>query len=86
MVQREQGTKPRPKILKAFAKIDCLSVTLKLSRLDEGEGMESTFGLHKAKWHDSCRLQFNKTKLQRAEKRKCLKKTTQNQDIASSPV
>ena len=56
--------------LEAFDRISCLPGTLKLSRLDEGQGIEATFRLHKAKWQDSCKLQFNKTKLQRAEKRK----------------
>ena len=55
---------------KAFEKIGCLPKTINLSRLNEGEGIEASFQQHKAKWHDSCRLKFNKTKLQRAEKRK----------------
>ncbi len=53
----------------AFDRISCLPRTLKLSQLDEGQGIEAAFRLHKAKWHDSCRLKYNKTKLQRAEKR-----------------
>ena len=54
--------------LQAFEKIGCLPKTINL--LNEGEGTEASFQQHKAKWHDSCRLKFNKTKLQRAEKRK----------------
>ena len=38
--------------------------------LNAGEGIEASFQQHKAKWHDSCRLKFNKPKRQRAEKRK----------------
>ena len=64
------GYKTLAENLEAFDRISCLPGTLKLSRLDEGQGIEATFRLHKAKWHDSCRLQFNKTKLHRAEKRK----------------
>ncbi len=64
------GYKTLAKNLEAFDKIGSLPLTLKLSRLDEGQGIEATFRFRKAKWHDSCRLQFNKTKLQRAEKRK----------------
>lgn len=64
------GYKTMAENLAAFDAINCLPETLKMSRLDEGEGVEETFRLHKAKWHDSCRLQYNKTKLQRAEKRK----------------
>ena len=43
---------------------------MNLSRLNEAEGIEASFQQHKVKWHDSCGLKFNKTKLQRAEKRK----------------
>ena len=58
------------KNLQAFDKIGCLPKTINLSRLNGREGIEASFQQHKAKWHDSCRLKFNKTKLQRAEKRK----------------
>ena len=47
-----------------------LTKTIDLSRLDDGEGIEATLQQHKAKWHNYCRLQYNKTKLQHAEKRK----------------
>ena len=56
--------------IKGFDKVGCLPKTINLSRLDDGVGIEATFRQHQAKWHDSCRLQFNKTKLERAEKRK----------------
>ena len=57
-------------LLEGFSVIDSLPKTLNLSRLDDGEGVEVTLKEHKAKWHDSCRLRYNKTELQRAEKRK----------------
>ena len=63
------GYKTMAENLLAFNKISYLPRTLNLSRLDEGQGIEAAFRLHKAKWHDSCRLKYNKTKLQRAEKR-----------------
>ena len=40
-----------------------------LKRLDEGNGIEMTMVANDAKYHQSCRLQYNNTKLQRAEKR-----------------
>ncbi|KAL5011366.1 hypothetical protein ScPMuIL_009917, partial [Solemya velum] len=55
--------------LAAFDKIGYLPRTLNLAQLDEGHGIEASFRLHNAKWHDSCRLQYNKTELKRAEKR-----------------
>lgn len=63
------GYKTMAENLVAFDKISCLPRSLQLSRLDEGQGIEVTFQLRKAKWHDSCRAKYNKTKLQRAEKR-----------------
>ena len=49
--------------LPAFSKIGCLPKTIDLSKLDDGEGIQTTFEHHKARWHDSCRLEYNKTKL-----------------------
>ena len=40
-----------------------------LDRLDEGNGIEMTMMTNSAQYHQSCRLKFNNTKLQRAEKR-----------------
>ena len=52
-----------------FSKVGCLPKIINLSRLDDGVGIEAIFRKLKAKWHDSCKLQFNKT-TQRAETRK----------------
>ena len=54
--------------LVGFYKINCLP-GINLVRLDEDAGIMETFWFHKARWHDSCRLKYNKTKLQWAEKR-----------------
>jgi len=51
------GYKTLTQNLIAFDKISCLPRTLQISQLDEGQGIETTFRLHQAKWHDSCRLQ-----------------------------
>ena len=56
--------------LLSFSKIGCLPNTIYLSKLGDGEGIQATFEHHTARWHDSCRLEYNKTKLFRAEKRK----------------
>lgn len=40
-----------------------------LKRLDEGHGIEAAMVANNAQYHQSCRLKFNRTKLQRAEKR-----------------
>ena len=57
--------------LLAFKEIDCLPSNM-FPWLKEGQDSEETLRSHKAKWHDSCRLQYNKTKLKRAAKRKAL--------------
>ena len=61
-----------------FSQIGCLPKSLHLSRLDDGEGIPSTFQSHKAKWHDSCRLKYNKTALHRAQKRKTSSEETES--------
>ena len=53
-----------------FSNIDSLPKTIDVTRLDDGDGVEATFQRNRAKWHDSCRLEFNSTQLVRAEKRK----------------
>ena len=82
----EVGYKTLAENLEALDRICCLPGTLKLSRLDEGQGIEETFRLHKAKWNDSCSLQFNKTNLRRANKRKCLTNMFQNQKPTNSLI
>ena len=52
-------------LLAAFNKIGCLPKTIDLSKLDDGEGFQATFEHRRAMWHDSCRLEYNKTKLYR---------------------
>ena len=57
--------------LLAFKEIDCLPSNM-FPWLKDGQDSEETLQSHKAKWHDSCRLQYNKSKLKRAAKRKAL--------------
>lgn len=52
-----------------MVELNCLPSNVNPSSLDEGTGIESTFIQNKARWHKSCSLQFNSTKLKRAEKR-----------------
>ena len=57
-------------LLEGFDKISCLPRKMNLARFDEGEGIEATLRRQKAKWHDSCRLEYNKTQLLRSERKK----------------
>ena len=52
-----------------FHAINCMPIPLNPARLDEGGGIEETLMRNKAKYHQSCRLLFNNTKLQRTQKR-----------------
>ena len=58
--------------LKSFNDLGCLPVNIKLTRLDDGDGIQQALLQRKAKFHKSCRLKFNKNELQRASKRKRL--------------
>lgn len=52
-----------------FLAVSELPLKLNPARLDDGNGIEETLRKNKAQYHSSCRLLFNNTKLQRAEKR-----------------
>lgn len=49
-----------------------MPIQISLSRLNEGDGIESVFLSCKAQWYKSCSLLFNSTKLNRAKKRHAL--------------
>ncbi len=65
------GYKTLTENLLASKKIDCL-FSNKFPWLMEGQDIEEVLRRNKAKWHDSCRLPYNKTKLKRAAKRKAI--------------
>ena len=46
-----------------------MPIPLDIRRIDEGDGIEAALLKNEAKYHESCRLMFNNTKLQRAQKR-----------------
>ncbi|KAJ8387355.1 hypothetical protein AAFF_G00157320 [Aldrovandia affinis] len=47
-----------------------MPIVLDPARLDDGGGIEETLKRNKAQYHQSCRLMFNNTKLERARKRR----------------
>ncbi|KAL5005325.1 hypothetical protein ScPMuIL_018781 [Solemya velum] len=53
-----------------FYELQQLPVQIDLKRLDDGDGISITLLNHTAKWHKSCHVKFNATKLKQAEKRK----------------
>ena len=56
-----------------FNELNLLPKTLQLNRIDKWEGVETALICNNAKWHKSCRLQFNNTKFERAQKRNKIK-------------
>ena len=51
-----------------FKAINHPPIIIDTSRLDEGDGVRDTLRRNQAKYHQSCRLLLNNTKLQRAQK------------------
>ena len=55
--------------LSRFSELGQLPGTLQLERLNEGCGIEAAMVANNALYHQACKLKYNNTKLQRAEKR-----------------
>ena len=66
----EAGYKSLATSLAQFNEIGALPPSVRLSQFDDGDGIEASLCSHSAKWHRSCRNLYNKTKLDRALKRK----------------
>ena len=70
-----------------FYKLGALPLVLNLQRLDNGKGIEETLKDNNAAYHNSCKLLFKDTKLERANKKHQEMKRNSNQilvDISSS--
>ena len=65
----KSGYRTLSKNISEFAKINEMPIPLDIRRIDEGDGIEAAFIKNEAKYHESCRLMFNNTKLQRVQKR-----------------
>ena len=64
----------------AFQAINELQIIMDPTHMDEGAGIEETLRKNNAKYHQSCRLMFNNTKLEWARKRKSNMSNTSAQD------
>ena len=56
--------------LVAFDTAGCLPKSLSISRINDGDGIETTLKRHRARFHKSCQLEYSKPRLKRATKRK----------------
>ncbi len=63
------GYETLSKNIPEFSKINDMPIPLDIRRLDEGDGIEETLLKNQAKYHESCRLRFNSSKLKRAQHR-----------------
>jgi hypothetical protein len=71
----------------AFKQIGELGSIKHFDELDEGLGIAATLSNHEAKWHKSCRLQYNDTKLKRAQKKfEARGQTTESSRLTRSSV
>ena len=52
-----------------MADLDSLPLSIDTSRLNDGTGIENTLMLHHTKWHKSCYVMCNKTKVDRIRKK-----------------
>ena len=62
--------------LPLFKNIHQMPIIMDIARLDNGTGIEETLRQNEAKYHQSCRLLFNNSKLERARKRSANQKDT----------
>ena len=61
--------------LKALDELDSLPLSINTFRLDDGTGIEGTLRSHNAKWHKTCYVMCNKTKIDRIRKKKAKQQT-----------
>jgi len=55
------------------------------SLLDDGSGIPETLSKNNARWHKSCRDQFNSTKLQRAQRKKRKRISSDEAEVVVDP-
>ena len=67
-----------------FHKIKFLPDNLKLTRLDDGDGIRKTFQRRGATYHTSCSLRYNKTELIRSTKRVLNERQSTSEEDSSS--
>ena len=56
--------------LPQFKELNAFPPSIRVSDLDDGQGIEAALISHRAKWHKTCRNMYNNTKLDRLRKRK----------------
>jgi hypothetical protein len=67
----KSGHKTLSNNIPVFFQINEMPMPIDVRRIDDGDGIDNTLINHHAKYDEACRLMFNNTKLQRAQKRRC---------------
>ena len=68
--REEAGYKNITTNIPSFHEVNALPISMNIKRLDDGSGIENTLRLNNAKYHNTCRLIFNNSMLERAQKRR----------------
>lgn len=82
----EDGYRQLSRNIPQFLALNQMPIKFDPRRLDEGNGIEETLRERNAQYHESCRLCFNNSKLQRAQKRSTLESTTDGAECSSSKI
>ena len=72
------------KYIPFFNEVNALPIPMDIQLLDDGTGIEATLIGNNAKYHNSCRLKFNNTKLLRVQN--CVKSQVPSTSIEESLI
>jgi hypothetical protein len=63
LISSAEGYQMLAKHIPVFNDVNVLSIPMDIQRLDDGTGIDATLIGNNAKYHNSCRIKFNNTKL-----------------------
>jgi hypothetical protein len=69
LISSAEGYQMLAKHIPVFNEVNVLPIPMDIQRLDDGTGIDATLIGNNAKYHNSCRIRFNNTKLLRVQKR-----------------
>ena len=82
-VSQPKGYTTLAENLQSLHDLDALPLCINISRLGDGHGIAETLCRHKAKWHKTCYVMCNQTKVERAKKRKA---KSQMLELPNTPI
>jgi hypothetical protein len=69
LISSAEGYQMLAKHIPLFNEVNALPIPMDIRRLDDDTGIDATLIGNNAKYHNSCRIKFNNTKLLRVQKR-----------------